>query len=218
MIDFPDSILYPPIEVALPDRARHASNDMRTLTLIVVFVGSVAFAAEPNPLELIAAATKLPGPGERYPVLPALSSRMQGQVASEIAASPAVHAAFNQLNSSRSNHDWISGIIALERQKAIWSLQASLCHPNDDVQIDALRALGRLKDSRAVPFLLLYADYMAVIVPGSESATIHGIIHHEVAETLSLITGLEIQIEGQDPEGLQKAIVRWTRGQLDHSQ
>jgi hypothetical protein len=174
--------------------------------------------ADPNPVELIAAATRRPWPGENYPVLPALSSTMQDRVVSEIASSPAVRAAFNQLNATRGNRDWAAGIEALEQQKAIWSLQAALCHPSEDVQVLALRALGRLNDKQSVPFILLYADYMSVLVIGSESATVHGIIQHEIAESLSHITGVPIQIDGQDPEGLQKAIRRWTRWQLDQPQ
>lgn len=180
---------------------------------------SVAFAADPNPYELIAAVTKhRPRTPESYPVLPTLSSAMRRQVGSEIAASPAVRAAFSRLDSTRRNLEWFAGIEALEQQKAVWSLQAALCHPSVDVQSNALRALGRLKDSRAVPFLLLYADYMSVFVFGSELATAHGIIHHDIAETLSLITGVQISINDQDPRGLQKAVRRWTRWQIDQPQ
>lgn len=190
---------------------------MHAFIQIGIFTVSVAFAAEPNPRELIAAVTKRPWPGESYPALPALSSTMQGQVGNEIAASPAVRAAFNQLDSARNNNDWFAGIEALEQQKALWSLQAALCHPQEDVQIHAIRALGRLKDPRAVPFLLIYADYMAVFEGGSRNAALHGIIHKSLAQTLSAITGVSVTLDRQDPDGLKRAIRQWAQWNLDQT-
>jgi hypothetical protein len=68
-----------------------------------------------------------------------------------------------------------------------------------------------LKDKRAVPFLLLYAEYMAVHESGSENATIHGIIHQAAAKTLSALTGVELVLTGQDPQGLKKGLKKWRK-------
>ena len=103
----------------------------------------------------------------------------------------------------------------LEREHAVWCLQACLCHPHPDVQINALRALRRLQDPKAVPFLLIYAEYMAVFVPGSEGATIHGIVHEELAATLSALTGIVAEIKEQAPGTLLKAIREWRKWLLE---
>ena len=82
-----------------------------------------------------------------------------------------------------------------------------MLHRNEDIQVDALRALGALKDSRALDFLLIYASYMAVFESGSERATIHGIIHKEIRNTLASITGLDLpKVERQDPARLTEII------------
>jgi hypothetical protein len=122
-----------------------------------------------------------------------------------------VRQAYAQLDPSRRNVEWFAGVAELEAQKALWCLLSSLCHPSPDVQIHALRSLERLGDRRAVPFLLLYAEYMAVIVGGSENATIHGIIHSSAARAASKLTGIPVVIEGQDPEGLKQGIRKWRK-------
>jgi hypothetical protein len=170
---------------------------------------TTAFASD-DPRQLVSAMTKCPWPGESYPALPSFSTAMMGRITGEIAGRPVLLEAFRHLDSSGSNNDWFDAIAVLEREKAIWSLQACLCHPHDDVQIHALRSLLRLGDRAAVPFLLIYADYMAVHESGSENATIHGIIHSAIAETLSGLTGESVKIDGQDPEALTKAIRKWT--------
>jgi RNA polymerase sigma factor (sigma-70 family) len=169
--------------------------------------------------ELIRAATTEPGRVERYPVPPALSSAMRGEVATEIAGSRAVRAAYARLDAARErNVTWFEGVKELEKEKAVWCLASCLCHPHPDVQIRALRALGRLKDRRAVPFLVLYAEYMAVFVPGSESATIHDIVHTETAGVLSSLTGVRVTLRGQDPEGLLRGVRLWRRWLLEQKE
>jgi hypothetical protein len=133
-----------------------------------------------------------------------------------MAHSPAIRQAIIDLNPNNSNVTWFAAEEVLEHEHAVWCLQACLCHPHDDVQINALRAIGRLKDPKAVPFLLIYAEYEAMMVGGSESATIHGIIHEELSATLSALTGIIIRIKGQDPEGLLKAIHEWRRWLVEH--
>jgi hypothetical protein len=161
---------------------------------------------------LIAAATTRPWPGESYPALPSLSTEMRGRIESEIAGSDRVRAAYEKLDAAnRDNAEWFEGVNELAAEKAVWSLASCLVHPHEDVQILALRALERLRDPRVVPFLLIYADYMAVWEGGSESATIHGIIHSSIGSALSALTGVPVEIKGQDPEGLRRAIARWRR-------
>ena len=77
------------------------------------------------------------------------------------------------------------GLDELEREGAAWSLASCLCHPHEDVQVRALRALERLGDARVVSFVLTYAEYMAVWEGGSESATIHGMVHSAIAQILA---------------------------------
>jgi hypothetical protein len=165
--------------------------------------------------DLIAAATTRPWPGEGYPVLPALSTEMRGRIGNEIVGSDRVRAAYGKLDAERGNAEWFEGAAELEAEGAVWCLASCLVHPHEDVQINALRALERLGDARVVPFLLTYAEYMAVLEGGSESATIHGIVHSSVAGTLSALTGVRVEITGQDPEGLRAAITEWRRWLVD---
>jgi hypothetical protein len=165
--------------------------------------------------DLIGAATTRPWPGEGYPVLPALSTEMRGRLGGEIGGSGRVRAAYEKLDAARDNAEWFEGVAELEAEGAVWCLASCLVHPHEDVQIHALRALGRLGDRRVVPFLLTYAEYMAVLEGGSESATIHGIIHSSIAGTLSTLTAVRVEITGQDPEGLRAAITDWRRWLAD---
>ena len=136
---------------------------------------------------------------------------MQSSVIGEMINSPEVKKAYFKLNAKGRNVEWFDGVSELERLKAIWSLQSCLVHPSEDVQIHALRSLARVGDKRVVPFLLVYADHMAVFEGGSENATIHGVIHESIAQTLSTLTGINIKLRGQDPGGLKKGIMRWRK-------
>jgi hypothetical protein len=173
---------------------------------------------ERTPAELIRGATTAPDGREEYPVLPVLSTPMRRQVAYEITGSDAVRAAYAKLDAARErNVTWFDGVRELEQQKAVWCLASCLCHPSPDVQIHALRALKSLGDRRAVPLLVLYAEYMAVVVSGSENATIHGIIHTETARTLSALTGVRVELRGQDAEGLERGARLWRRWLADQN-
>jgi hypothetical protein len=185
--------------------------------LVGVLLAPLSLRAQ-APDSLIKAATTRPWPGENYPVLPALSTEMRGLIAKEIAGAPAVRKAYEKLDANRRNVEWFEGVKELEQHKAVWSLQSCLCHPHDDVQIHALRSLQKLGDKRAVPFLLLYGEHMAVWESGSENATIHGIIHESTAATLSALTGVRLVLEGQDPVGLKKGLRKWRRWLVEQDQ
>jgi hypothetical protein len=181
--------------------------------MVVVIVASISLAQTPE--DLIKAATTRPWPGANYPALPALTSEMLGRITSEITGSEAIRRAYEKLDAKRRNVEWFDGVAELEKQKAVWSLLSCLCHSGEDVQIRALRSLKRLQDKRAVPFLLIYAENMAVYEAGSENATIHGIIHESIAETLSSLTGIDITIRGQNPDGLKNGVRQWRRWLAD---
>ena len=100
----------------------------------------------------------------------------------------------------------------------MWPLLSVLCHYSEDAQIKALRSLRTIDDKQAVPFLLIYAEYMAVWETGSENATIHGIIHAEIAKTLSALTGIEVNIKQQNAESLKRGIHLWKTWQVRRDQ
>lgn len=166
-----------------------------------------------TPQELIRLATTRPWPGENYPVLPAIPTALREEIIHEINSSKQVRVSYEKLDAAhRRNTDWFDGIIGLEKEKAVWSLLACLVHPHDDVQGRALESLARLKDKRTVPFLLIYAEYMAVYEGGSENATLHGILHQAIARTLSEITGIKVIItDGQNPTKLKQGIRLWRK-------
>jgi hypothetical protein len=186
---------------------------MRTIfALILLFtLGTSAMVRQAASTDqLIDKVITRPWPGTNFPPLPALPSTLREQVSREIQSSIQVREAYEKLDAARmSNVQWFEAVESLEKQRALWSLLSALCHPSDDVQIHALRSLKRLNDKRGVPFLLVYAESMAEYEGGSENATIHGVIHKTVAETLSTITGIQIEIRGQDVERLRAGISLW---------
>jgi hypothetical protein len=187
-------------------------NLIIAIALVVFSLNAAPAASVSDPNELIKAATTRPWPGENYPALPSLSTETRSLVANEIRSSQAVSSAYAKLDAAnRRNVEWFEGVAELEKQKALWSLLSCLIHPSEDVQIYALRSLERLGDKRAVPFLLIYAEYMAVQEAGSENATIHGIIHESIAQTLSVLTGMKVTLKGQDSEGLKRGIKIWRK-------
>jgi len=186
---------------------------MNGTTLVILLVCLPGFAlAEPTPRELIKGATTRPWPGKNYPEPPVLPDAVVKSIVKEIESAPATRKAYARLDAAKHrNLAWFRGVAELEREKAVWSLLSCLCHPHDDVQIHALRALARRRDERSLPFLLRYARAMAVIEGGSENATLHGIIHDETAKALSAITGLGFRMRGgQYPGGLRSAVAACT--------
>jgi hypothetical protein len=185
-------------------------------TLVCIFSVTPLVAAGETPRDLIQAALTRPWPGESFPVLPTLSTEMRGRVANEIASSREIRAAYSLLDAkNRRNVEWFQAVTRLENAKAVWCLQSCLCHPSEDVQIRALQSLRRVGDKKAVHFLLLYAEYMAVCEDGSENATIHGIIHESIASASSDLTGVRLAVDGQDPEGLRLGIKKWRKWLVD---
>lgn len=148
-----------------------------------------------------------------YPTLP---THLRGELSFELREKNLkdVFAMLDPASTQRA--DWYGALRALEEKRAVWSLQACLTHPDEDVQIKALEALKRLGDSRAVPFLLIYAQYMAVPEEG-EGAANHGIIHIKIAEAASELTGKDFPIHVQNPERLKEGVRIWM-GWLSESQ
>lgn len=134
----------------------------------------------------------------------------------EILASPRVREAYALLDPhNRRSADWHRGVEKLEEEKATWSVVSCLCHPREGVQISALQSLKRLGDRRAVPFVLLYAEYMAVDEEGSEEATVHGLVLESTAGTLSALTGIDVKVKRQDVGALKAGIEKWRRWLVD---
>ena len=186
---------------------------MHLLAVTLLLLGQQELPDEPSPIGLLKAAISREGfPAEAYPILPALSTELRGLVCNEIESSRAIRDAFAKLDVvHRRNVDWFTGVKELEAEQAVWGLQACLCHPSEDVQMLALRSLERLRDKRAVPFVVLYGEYMAVVEEGSENATMHGAILALTASTLSKLTGEEVVVKGQDPAKLKQGLRRWRR-------
>ena len=184
--------------------------------VILALAGAVQ--AETSPKNMVDAVVTRPVKGESYPVLPALPTELRSRIMNQLAESKAIREAYAKLDARQSNVSWFQGISELEKQKAVRPLLSALCHYSEDTQIHALRSLSRLGDKQAVPFLLVYADYMAVREHGSENATIHDIIHIEIAKTLSSLTGIKVEIKRQDVNGLKKGIRLWKRWQLEQEE
>ena len=187
-----------------------------SLLLIIICFSQISYSQKPfTDDELIKAATTRPWAGENYPLLPNLSTEVKGEIIGELNKT-LIRQAYEKLDAKRRNVEWFAGVEELEKQKAVWSLLSCLIHPSEDVQINALRSLERLGDKRAVSFLLIYAEYMAVLEGGSENATIHGIIHESIAKTLSSLTGIKIEIKGQDPGRLKNGIKLWRKWLIEN--
>ena len=145
------------------------------------------------------------------PALPPIPPDLRARVAAELAAASRRRDAYVQLDPGRPRSDWSAALAALEAEAAIWSITSALWHPSPDVQLEALAGLERLRDPRVVPALLAYAEAMAVPVSGSENATLHGKVHTALTRTLSALTGVAVQISGQNPARLHDAVDRWRR-------
>jgi hypothetical protein len=186
------------------------------LILITVCFSQTTYSQKTlTDVELIKAVTTRPWAGENYPLLPSLTTVIKGQVIGEL-NNPAIRRAYEKLDANRRNVDWFSGLEELEKLKAVWALLSCLIHPHDDVQIKALNSVERLNDKAAVPFLLVYAEYMAVLEGGSENATIHGIIHETIARTLSSLTGIKLKLDGQDPGRLMNGVMLWRKWLIEN--
>jgi hypothetical protein len=187
---------------------------MKTLALTLslagigtLFLSSSAYA-DTNYGAIIDAAIKNPwGPGDL--ILPVPPGFLRGEAANEMAKDVETANAMTALDSTKENTSWFAALKILEAKKAVGCLQIVLDHPSDDVQIKALEALDSIDNSQAVPFLLIYAQYVNKNVEGSENATIQAIKMETLANTLSGLTGIEVKVKGQDCEALKHGISEW---------
>ena len=189
---------------------------MRTL-LLLLFLTATATAAEKDPDELLAALTP-PVPGMNQPDLPDPPKRVLDSAGREMAHSRDVRQAIDDLNPKNSNLSWFAAEDVLEREHAVWCLQVCLCFRHRDVQIRAVRALTRLKDKAAVPFLLEFAEYEDAHpqIIGSESVTMYDILIHDIKGALSTLTGVPSSTDEKDKHPFTSDILRWRKWQTDH--
>ena len=185
------------------------------LLIIVCFSQITYFQKASTDNELIKAVTTRPWTGENYPLLPSLSTEIKGGIVNEL-RNKEIRQSHEKLDAKRRNIDWFNGIEELEKLRAIWPLLSCLIHPHDDVQIEALNSLARLDDKRAIPFIIIYAEYIAVFEGGSENAALHGIIHKTIAKTLSSLTKIKLEIDGQNPEKLKLGIKLWRKWLIEN--
>ena len=179
---------------------------MKFFSLLFVAICACAMGAELSLGKIVDNVVKRPST-PIHPDLPLLPQKVRSLAETEIAADPSVKGAMSLLSVDRSNTEWFKGVETLRQKRSVWCLQSALCHPHEDVQLRSLRALREIRDPRAVRFLIVYADKMAVGVLGTEPATIHIMIIREVSTTLSALTGVKFNLlEGQDTVGLQRGI------------
>jgi hypothetical protein len=192
---------------------------MKTITpFLAALLLAASVHAEATPKDMVDAVVVRPGKGENHPVLPSLPTDLRFKIMNQLATSQPIREAYAKLDAGQRNVSWFEGIAELEKQKAVWPLLSVLCHHSEDAQVYALRSLRQVGDKKAVPFLLIYADYMAVWEEGSENATVHGVVHTEIAKTLSSLTGIQVDIKGQDVEGLKKGIHLWKKWQVQEEE
>jgi hypothetical protein len=150
--------------------------------------------------------------GTDYPGCPPLAVEVKRGVAREVAKSAAVREALELLDPEHVNVVMFDAVAALEREHAVFTLAAAVCHDSDDVKIKSARALAALADPTPLPFLLEVADRFAVFEDGSENATIHGVLQHDLAAALNAMTAEHVTLgEGQDPDALRAGIVVWRK-------
>jgi hypothetical protein len=123
-----------------------------------------------------------------------------------------VHHLFEQLEPTQTNVDWFEAIDSLRKAGARWAIAVALGHPDIDARIHAARALGQMRDRATAFYMVEVARSAAVFVSGSESATLHGIWMHALADAISDCTGIRVTLgAGQDPSGLASATQVWTK-------
>jgi hypothetical protein len=149
-------------------------------------------------------------PWADFPKRPHMSVKLMLAVHGELQKAPRLKDAYARLAANRDNRDWFPALDELEEAKAVACLATALWHPHIDVKIRSARALGRLRDTRSGEYLLQMARSFAVLVGGSEDATLHGIFQHALANALNRIAGTAVRLkEGQDAEGLLAGLPVW---------
>ena len=113
----------------------------------------------------------------------------------------------DRLAPSRLKGNWEEAVAAITKLAAPEVLGLLLRHPDEDVQIYALRGLRKGGTPAQLSTLLIYTHYVAVEEFGSENATIHGILLGELQQTVARLT--DIAAESSSPESLQRALPRW---------
>jgi len=181
---------------------------MKIAALVLLALSAIAVRAESSLRELMDQVVRRPA-YTMHPDLPVLSAKVRAGAEAEMAADAEVKEAMRLLSVERSNVDRFRGVELLARKRAVWCLQATLCDPRGDMRSEALRALRKIGDPRAVRFLIIFADKMAVTVMGSECATIHSITIRELGATLAALTGVKIKLVGpQDVGELRRVMQR----------
>jgi hypothetical protein len=151
------------------------------------------------------------------PGCPVLPDSVKAGVAAETAKAPELRGALVKLDPAleqqpNGHESWFQAVEELATARAVFGLSVALCHPHDDVKLASVKALAKIGDRRPVPFLLLVADSFAVMESGSENATIHGVLQHELAQALNVLTGAQVKLaRGQDPTGLRNGIRIWQK-------
>lgn len=151
------------------------------------------------------------------PGCPRLSEEVKTGLARELAATPALATSLEKLDPAPDSVNdgqakWFEGIQELERARAVFGLVIAICHPYDDVKIASIKAIAGIGQRAPIPFMLEIAGSFAVTEDGSENATLHGILQHELAAALNTLTGANVKLaRGQDESGMRKGIPVWTK-------
>ncbi len=174
---------------------------------------SVRRLAEPNPrvndpLAEVAfwqdvSVGPVPEPDPRPPVP---TTRLRRDVYGEFGHRPGVLEAFAKLSPRRPSADWHAGLAELERARAVACLELALCHPSHGLQREALAALGRVNDRKVVPFLLVFANYLA---DGGGGEQVREGLHAELMQAMRTITGVPAEGPDRTPISLRNAIAAW---------
>lgn len=133
-------------------------------------------------------------------------------IALEMARSPSVSQAWSGLDARKASPP-DGAVEVIVEQGAACSLVALLWVTEMDMNLRAARSLAKVPEVThplALPFLLSSIERLAVIVEGSEEATLHGRLHDYLFESMGILTGvISSHKRGQDPEGLRAAIPNW---------
>ena len=100
-----------------------------------------------------------------------------------------------------------SALTLLETRKEAESISRALRHSSTDIRLEATISLRRLKDPKALPFVLQgLEDSLQKAVQGSERATLEYMLQRELAELTLELTGI--------PGALPKHTISMDRRQL----
>ena len=197
---------------------------MRTVSFLLI-MSAWAISAEGSPHDLLAAVAKGPyGTSEYQPSL-GVPDYVFKSAEYEIAHSVDVQHALEDLAPAREPKDWVealhkwkSAVKALEHERAVWCLQVCLCHPQLPVTTDAVEALIQLKNVKAVPFLLTFAEYENTNAPmvGGRNIVMYQKFAERIAEAFVTLTGLP-KIRDEDSfHPLAPNLPQWRKWVAEH--